>query len=163
MTRALPIAAALAFASTGAWAQPCLTLSDGSGNTTVSCPDGRTGLLHTDPAGGVSGLIGGQVYQGLASNPGLPQPLPGGAPSTSYLIAPPPPSLAAPSPPPPPAVASLPPPAPETDLTQLQREYQAEQASLRARRAAAEQAKAKEAATKETPPEKAATAAPAAR
>ena len=119
-------------------AQPCLSLSDGSGTTTVSCPDGRSGLLHTDPAGGVSGMIGTQPFAGTAA--GIdPVGAPAGVPSPSYLTAPPPPSIAAP-PPEPPVAAAIATPAPATDLTALQQDYLAEQAALRARRAAAARA-----------------------
>jgi hypothetical protein len=139
MKRALVLAAGLVLATSAARAQVCLSLSDGFGATTVSCPDGRAGLLRTDPAGGVTGLIGGQPYAGTTAGVDPTGP-PSGVPSTSYLIAPPPPSFAAPAPDPPAEAPTLGPLTPTPELTPLQQEYQAEQASLRARRLAAEQA-----------------------
>lgn len=132
MTRPLILAAAaaLGLAATGARAQ-CLALSDGLGGTTVTCPDGRSGQLHTDAAGGVSGMIGTQPYQGTAQ-----AIAPVGEAGAAYLPLPPPPAFGPPPPQEPTPMASLPPLTPQADLTPLQREYQAEQQALRARRAA---------------------------
>jgi hypothetical protein len=136
MIRALALAAGFTLLASAAQAQACLTLSDGFGSTTVTCPDGRTGLLHTDPLGGITGMIGNQPFSGTAA--GI---VPAGGVGAAYLVAPPPPSLNPPEPQPPPTAAPLEPLTPPADLTQLQREYQAEQQSLRLRRAEAERAK----------------------
>jgi hypothetical protein len=121
MIRALVITAAMTLTASVAQAQGCLGLSDAFGSTTVTCSDGRSGILRTDPTGAVNGMIGNQVFSGTTAGVN-----PAGAPAgVPYLLAPPPPPLNAPPPPEAPTLAPL---APQFGLTDLQRQYQAERA-----------------------------------
>jgi hypothetical protein len=118
-------------------AQACLSYSDGLGNTTLSCPDGRTGYIRTDPTGVATGMVGTQPYTGTATSLAPPFGPPTDRPGAAYVFLPPslsPPPSAPPSEPPP--LASL---APQPELTALQQAYLQEQAakSFQKRKAAA--------------------------
>jgi hypothetical protein len=88
-----------AFASPAA--AQCLSIPDGAGGTALHCSDGRTGFQTTDPGGGTSGMVGGQMLTTPLEPPGmaLGQPMVGYVnPQTGLGGAPaPPPSLAPPS------------------------------------------------------------------
>jgi hypothetical protein len=140
MIRALILAAGLSLAASAAHAQACLALNDGFGTTTVTCPDGRQGVLHTDPGGGVAGMIGTQPFSGTTAgvDPGAP---PSGVPSSGFFSAPAPPAIEAPTTAPaapPLATPPIDPQATEGGLTALQRDYLAEQREQRLRNAVAE-------------------------
>lgn len=139
MIRALALAAGLSLAASAAHAKACVGVSDGFGSTTVTCPDGRIGVLHTDIGGGVAGMIGSQAVTGAAAgvDPGAP---PAGVPGSSFLNAPAPPNLEAPttSPVPPLAAPTIDPQATPGGLTALQRDYLRDQQQQRLRAAEAE-------------------------
>jgi len=91
-------------------AAACVAISDGQGNTTVTCPDGRTGYLYTDAGGATSGMLGAEPYQPPTAEI-RPSPLPG--PQAAVVIpptAPPPAAVTAQPDPPPPVLPSLLPP-----------------------------------------------------
>jgi hypothetical protein len=58
-----------AFASPAA--AQCLSIPDGSGGTVLHCSDGRVGHQTTDPGGGISGMLGGQMLTTPLEPPGL--------------------------------------------------------------------------------------------
>jgi hypothetical protein len=147
LARAALLAPLLALAAAGAaGAQSCLSYSDGLGNTTLTCPDGRTGYIHTDPGGVASGMVGTQPFQAPAGVLAMPlgDPSAGlptsGAPTAAYVDIPPPPAPPVAAPPPPPTTSAIgsPPLTPAPELTPLQSQYLQERAAeaLRRRRAA---------------------------
>ncbi|HTK36323.1 MAG TPA: hypothetical protein VL358_13700 [Caulobacteraceae bacterium] len=119
---ALAVGLSLAAAVGGARAQNCLSYSDGLGGTTISCPDGRTGYVHDDGAGGAAGMIGSQPFAGSSASLSPPFGPQSGAPSAAFIAPPLPPPY---SPPPPDAGTAAPPPplASQTGLTPLQQQY----------------------------------------
>lgn len=119
----ITVALAAVFGAQQARAQACVSVSDGLGNTTVHCPDGRIGSFRTDPAGAAAGMFGGQAFAGSASAIAQPPGPPEGAPSVAY-VAPPLPSPPPIAPPPDPSPATpVPPLTPQPELTPLQRQY----------------------------------------
>lgn len=130
MTLALSLSLALSAGAVAA--QSCLSYADGLGNTTLTCPDGRTGYIHTGPGGVASGMLGSQPFQAPAGVLVMPQSDPlWGVPATAYVTMPPAPPLAAGPPPPTAPAAASPPLTPAPELTALQSQY------LQERRAAA--------------------------
>ena len=93
-------------------AAACVAISDGQGATTVTCPDGRTGYLHTDAGGATSGMLGAEPYQPPTTEV-RPSPLPGMQAGlvTPPAATPPPAGVTAQPDPPPPVLPSLSPPA----------------------------------------------------
>lgn len=139
MRSGLVLATLLAAFAGAARAQQCLSYSDGLGNTTLTCPDGRSGYLYTPPGSVPQGLFGGQPYTGVPANLTPPFARPG-LPSATYVDQPPP---AFALPPPPPAPSDPPPFAvltPQPELTPLQRAYQEQRLAEASRRRAAERA-----------------------
>ena len=110
------------FAGTAS-AQACLSYSTGYGDTTITCPDGTAGYVHTDPGGAATGIIGGQPYAGSASTLAPPFGPAAGVPSAAYIFRPipgvAPPAPAQPAPEAESAVLSTPSPG----LTPLAQEY----------------------------------------
>jgi hypothetical protein len=96
------IAGLLALLASPAAAQ-CLSIPDGTGATVLHCSDGRIGYQTTDPSGGVSGMLGGQML--TAPVDPTPPGLAGTRPAVGYVnpdlsmrTAPiPPPSIAPPT------------------------------------------------------------------
>ena len=114
------------FAGT-AHAQACLSYSTGFGDTTVTCPDGSTGYVHTGPGGAASGMIGNQPFAGSAASLSPPFGPAAGVPSAAYIA----PPIAGPAPPAPPPSAPATGAAilstPFSGLTLLEQEYLAAQ------------------------------------
>jgi hypothetical protein len=116
-------------AAGAAHGQACTAFSDGTGGTSVTCPDGRSGYLR-DLGGGVSaGLLGDQPFATpsttLSNTPGFAYitPPPPAPPRIVPAEPPPPliaPSIAPPSTSPPPLV---PPQAINPSLAPLQQQY----------------------------------------
>ena len=117
------VALAALFGAQQARAQACVSVSDGFGDTTVHCPDGRIGSFRTDPAGSAAGMFGGQAFAGSAAALAPPPGPPEGVPSVAYVAPPlPPPPPIAPPPDPSPATP-VPPLTPQPELSPLQRQY----------------------------------------
>ena len=118
-----------------AHAQSCLSYSTGFGDTTVTCPDGTSGYIHTDPGGAASGMIGNQPFAGSATSLAPPFGPAAGAPSAAY-IAPPIAGAIPPAPAPsPPATGAAILSTPFSGLTPLQQEYLAAQGAKDLRKA----------------------------
>jgi hypothetical protein len=119
MRKALIAAAAWLGAAGAASAQACLSYSDGLGNTTLTCPDGRSGYLYTAPGAGVAaGMVAGQPYAAQATTLAPPLGPAAGVPSASYIDPPAPPSIGLPALSPAPVQPS-PPPERATTLPEL--------------------------------------------
>jgi hypothetical protein len=88
------------------FAAACLAFSDGHGNTTLTCPDGRSGYLYTTPGGATSGMLGAELYQPPTIDI---RPLAQDGPQATYIAPPPatPPAPVVPPAPPPPELPSL--------------------------------------------------------